>query len=199
MRLWEEDRSSINNNQQGYFIKGNQIILSPTPTSTGDTLRLVYVRRPSKYVSVSDCAQIASIVGTTITVSSLPSTMTNGTLIDFSQANSPYDILSMSSAISSASGTTLTFSSVPTELVVGDYISLAGETCVPGIQEELVPVLTQAILCSCLSSKKDDSVKLELQKLENMKMRLLDLLTPRIKTSDNKIHSRNSLLSYFRR
>jgi hypothetical protein len=197
-RLWEEDRTSIDNNQQGYFVKGNQIILSPTPTSSSGTLRLVYVRRPSKYVPVINCAQIISIAGTTIIVSALPSTMTTGTLIDFSQKNNPYDILSMDIVIASTSGTTLTFNSLPSDLIVGDYISLANESCVPGIQEELVPILIQAILSSCLLSKKDDQAKIELQKLEQMKMQVLDLLTPRIKTSDNKIHSRNTLLSYFR-
>lgn len=200
VRLYEEDKTSTDNNVKGYFVKGNTIILSPTPSISeqSKTLRIVYIRRPSKYVQPSDCAQIIDISGTTITVASAPNTMANGILVDFSQKESPYDILEMGTPIASISGTTLTFNEVNPELKVGDYISLATESCVAGIQEELVPILIQAILCSCLLSKKDDQANIELQKLENMKVSTLALLSPRVKTSDNKIINRNSLLSHFR-
>jgi hypothetical protein len=198
-RLWEEDRTSIDDNQTGYFIKGNQIIISPTPKTSADKIRIVYVRRPSKYVATSSCAQIISITGNTIVVSALPTTMTNGTLIDFCQSKNPYDILLMSEPIASSSGTTLTFANVPSDLIVGDFICLQSESCVPGIQEELVTLLVQAILCSCLLSKKDSQANIEIQKLEQMKDTALDLLSPRVKSAENKILNRNSLLSHFRR
>lgn len=197
-RLFEEDKYSTTQGQIGYYIKSNQIILSPTPANSTDTLRLAYFRRPSKFVLPTACAQISSIAGTTIVVSSLPSTMTTSTSIDFIQGASPYDLLQMDTAIASVTGTTLTFSSVPTDLAVGDYICLAGEACIPMIPEELIPMLTQAALCVCLSSKKDKSVELELQKLEQIKVSITNLLAPRVKSNDIKIKSRNSLLNTFR-
>lgn len=195
-RLFEEDRNSLSNNANGYFLKGNQVELSPIPTSNTGSLRLLYFRRPSKFVLPVACAQIVSIDNSLnhVVVSSVPSTMTTGTLIDFSQANSPYDILDMDFAIISISGTTLEFSSLPSDLLVGDYISLAGETCVPGIPEELVSILVQAALCSALSSKKDKSVEFEMQKLQVMKESALNMISPRVKSDDKKIINSNSFL-----
>jgi hypothetical protein len=54
-------------------------------------------------------------------------------------------------------------------------------------------------LVSCLSSKKDDAVKLELQKLEKMTESIISLLTPRVKSADNIIRNSKSLISYFKR
>lgn len=199
-RLYEEDKTSTTNGPLGYYIKGNQVILSPTPTSSTDTLRLAYFRRPSKFVATSACAYISSIdtVNNQVVVSSLPSTMTSSVVVDFVQGSTPYDILSMDASISSVSGTTVTFSSLPTDLAVGDYFCLAGESCLPMIPEELVPLLTQAALCTCLSSKKDKSAEFEIQKLEQMKQTLLSILEPRVKSDDTKIRNSNGLLNYFR-
>jgi hypothetical protein len=196
-RLFEEDKYSTSQGLLGYYLKSNQVILSPTPISSNYTLRFVYIRRPSKFVLPSACAQIIAISGNTITVSALPSTMTNNTLVDFVQGSSPYDLLQVDTAIASVSGTTLTFSSVPADLAVNDYISLAGEACVPMIPDELIPFLVQSALVICLASKKDNSVELEVKKLEEMKKTLIDLLTPRVKDNSVKIKS-SALLNHFR-
>ena len=196
-RLFEEDKYSTTQGQFGYFIKGNQIVLSPSPTSSAYTLRLAYFRRPSKFVLSTACAQITSIdtVLNQIVVSSLPSTMSSSVLVDFVQASSPYDLLQMDSVISSVAGTTISFNSIPSELATGDFISLAGEACVPMVPEELIPFLVQAALCTCLASKKDKSVELELQKLEQTKESLINMLAPRVKSNDIKIKARHSLLN----
>lgn len=198
-RLFEEDKYSTTQGTMGYYLKSNQIILSPTPTASTDILRLAYFRRPSRFVITTACALVTSITGTTIVVSSLPTTMTAGILIDFVQGSSPYDILQVDSSIVSVSGTTLTFAAVPADLAVGDYISIAGEACVPMIPEELLPLLVQASLCVLLSSKKDASVELELQKLEQMKQAIITMLDPRVKSNDKKINNSGSVLNTARR
>ena len=199
-RLFEEDKYSTNNGQSGYYIKSNQVVISPTPASGDMTLRLAYFRRPSKFVLPTSCAKIISINVATkqVTVSSLPGNMTTGTQIDFFQADSPYDLLDMNSIITNAAGTTVTFSALPKDLAIGDYLGMQGETCAPMIPEELVPVLVQAALCTCLSSKKDKSVELELQKLEQQKQSVVTMLAPRVKSNDVKIKTSNSLLNNFR-
>lgn len=197
-RMFEEDKYSTTQGPLGYYIKSNQIILSPTPTSTTGTLRLAYFRRPSKFVATTACAQITSIAGSIVVVSALPTTMTTNTSIDFVQGDSPYDLLQMDTPIASAAGTTLTFATVPTDLAVGDYICLAGEACLPMIPEEMIPFLVQAALVICLSSKKDKSVELELQKLEQSKQAVISLLAPRVKSNDVKIRNSNSLLNSIR-
>lgn len=196
-KIFEEQLYNTTQGDFGYYLKANQIILSQTPTSSSFTLRLPYIRRPSKLVLPTSCAQITAISGTTITVSSLPSTMAVNTSIDFVQGDSPYDLLQMDTAIASVSGTTLTFASVPADLAINDYISIAGEACVPQIPEELIPFLVQSALVICLASKKDNSVDLEVKKLEQMKTTLVDLLSPRVKNNSVKIKA-NSLLNYFR-
>jgi hypothetical protein len=197
-RLFEEDKTSLNGSgANGYYLRSNQVAVSPVPTAATDTLRLAYFRRPSKFVTPSACAQITAINGNIVTVASAPVTFANGILIDLVQGDTPYDLLSMDLPIASISGTTLTFTSVPTDLAIGDYVSLAGQACVPMVPEELVPLLVQAALCICLTSKKDMSAQLELQKLQAMTESSLALLEPRVRSNDQKIKS-SGLLGYFR-
>lgn len=199
-RLYEEDKVSTSNNGQGYFLKGNKVQLSPKPTAANGVLRLVYFRRPSKYVLTSACAEVVTIdrVNNQVVVSSVPSTFTTNVKVDFVQTNTPYDIVQMDSVIQGVSGTTITFISIPDDLIEGDYVCLAGQTCVAQIPDEILPILIQAVLCVCLSSKKDQSVNLEIAKLEKMKESFLALLLPRVKSDDKKIRVTNGLLSYFR-
>ncbi|WP_374028332.1 hypothetical protein ACES2J_08345 [Bdellovibrio bacteriovorus] len=197
-RLFEEDRKSLTAGPIGYYLKSNTILLSPVPVQTSGTLRMAYTRRPSKLVMPSACAQVTAINGSVVDVASVPSTMTNNTLIDFVQQEGPYDILDMDVTITGISGTTINFASVPSDLAIGDYICLAGESCVPGVPEEMVPTLVQAALCVCLTSKKDKSAELEIQKLQQMKDSLVQLMEPRVKSSDVVVRS-NILLNTFRR
>lgn len=197
-RLQEEDKES--GSVLGYFLKGNEVVIQPTPVSSNVTLRLAYYRRSSKLVSTTRCADITEIdtVNKSITVSGLPSNIALTTLVDFVQAESPYDVLSLDQAISSISGTTIFFTELPEDLVVGDYLCKAGESCVANIPEDLTPILVQAALVACLASKKDKSVDFEMQKLELMKRTTLEMLSPRVKSDDVKIKS-SSILKYIRR
>lgn len=199
-RLFEEDKYSLSQGQLGYYIKSNQIILSPTPQQSNQTLRQSYFRRPSKFVLPSACAEIVSIDfdNKTVEVASLPSTFNSSADLDFVQGSSPYDLLDMNVRFAGAAGNTLDFTSLPSDLAVGDYVCLAGESCVPNIPEEVIPFLVQAALCICLSSKKDKSVELELQKLQQTKQSLVDMLSPRVKSNDVKIKNNNSFLNNFR-
>ena len=200
IRLYEEDKTSTSNNQEGYFLKGNKVQISPKPTTATGTLRLVYFRRPSSYVLTSACSEITSIDtgNNQVVVSSLPATFSTNVEVDFVQANSPYDILSMDSVIQGVSGTTITFTTLPEDLAVGDYICLSSQTCVSGVPDEVLPILIQAVLCICLASKKDANVKLELEKLQMMKENFITLLLPRVKSDDKKIFTKNNILSHFR-
>jgi hypothetical protein len=194
-RLFEEDRST---KRTGYYLMGNKIELSEDIT-TG-TLRLNYFLTPSSLVLSTSCAVIASIDSTTqITVSSLPSAITTGSSVDFMQDSAPNDLLAYDQTVSNVSGTTLTFASLPDDLAVGDYVCVAGQTCIPGMPEEFVSLLMQATLVSCLSSKKDKSVEFEKKKLEEMTEALLDLLTPRSESNDIRIRGQGMLTYIHRR
>lgn len=179
-RLFEEDRDS---SDSGYYISRNTLSLSDDIT-TG-TLRVSYFLAPSTLVLSTACAQVLTIDSATqITVSSLPSTFALTTPVDFVQAVGPNDLLAIDQTIASIAGTTLTFTSLSSDLAVGDYICLAGQSCVPVVPEELHPVLIQAALVSCLNSKKDKSAENESKKLQNMKNTMVDLLDTRVESPD---------------
>ncbi len=199
-RLFEENRTSLTNSVSGYFVKGNQILLSPIPVNAGDTLRMAYFRRPSKFVLPIECAQITVVdtLNNQLTVASVPTTFANGISLDLVEANTPYDILGLDQTLVSVTGNILTFASLPVDISVGDYVCLSSQSCLPMVPEEIIPLLCQAALCTCLSSKKDKSVDLEIQKLELLKQSLLSLLAPRIKSDEVKITNDNSVLNYFR-
>ena len=179
-RLFEEDRASTDS---GYFISRNTLSLSDDIT-TG-TIRVSYFLAPSTLVLSTACAQVLTIDSATqITVSSLPSTFALTTPVDFVQAVGPNDLLAIDQTIASIAGTTLTFASLSSDLAVGDYICLAGQSCIPVVPEELHPVLVQAALVSCLGSKKDKSAENESKKLQNMKVTMVDLLDTRVESPD---------------
>lgn len=200
-KLVEEDKYSETQGRVGYYLKGNQVLLHPTPTNTSGTLRLAYMRRPQKLVLSSASAKINSIdtINNQVVVDSLPSTITTSTNIDFVQSDSPYDLLNTDIAVTGVSGTTLSFTTLPDDLAVGDYVNVAGEACVPCIPEDLVPFLVQAALCICLSSKKDKSINNEMNKLEEMRLNLIDLLSPRTKSDDVVVFHGGLVNSFIRR
>lgn len=200
-RLYEEDRSL---QLSGYYLVGNKIELSKDLIqNTQYSLRLPYFKRPSRFVLPSACAEITEIDTNlnTVTVASLPSNFSTSKPVDILQASSPYDFISEDETITNISGLVLTFNSLPSDLAIGDYICLAGESCVPTMLPlEAENILVQATLCSVLSSKKDKAAAdFELQKLEMSKQSFTNMIEPRVKSSDQKITNRNSLLNHFRR
>ena len=200
-RLFEDGKTTVASQARGYYLKGNQVVLSPTPTDSTMTLRLAYFRRPQSYVLPTACAQVSAIntVSNIVTVSSAPSTFATGVLLDFVQGATPYDTLAFDQAVVGISGTAITFSSLPTGLALGDWLSLSTQTCVPGIPEEVVPLLVQAALVTCLSAKKDNAVSVEKDKMERMAQNLLRILAPRVRDNSVKINNLSGPMSRFQR
>ena len=192
-RLFEEDRPL---NNSGYYLVRNSIELSSD--FINGTLRMKYFARPNKLVLESACAQISSIdTGLNqVVVTALPSTMSTGVLVDFIQAKNPYDLLAYDQTISGVSGTTVSFASLPTDLAVGDWISIAEQSCVPMVPEEMHPILVQSALVSALSSKKDRAVDYESKVLERIKQDAIRMLDPRVE-NDSVSFKSGRLLSYF--
>lgn len=192
-RNFEEDRAL---NRTGYYIIRNSIELSADITQP--TLRMKYFASPSKLVATTAAAQIMSINtgANTITASSVPSTYSNGVSVDFIQNKNPYDQLSIDQTLVSVSGTTLSFSSLPADLVIGDWVTLANESPIPLVQEELQTLLAHATLLRCLSSKKDQAYVNENQKFEMLKANVINMLDPRVNNSSVKMRS-GILHNYF--
>ncbi len=175
-RLFEEDRAS---NPVGYYLNRNSLELSGE--FTAQTLRVTYYLAPSQLVLSSAVAVIASIDSATqVTVTALPTTISTNTQIDFVQSSGQYDLLAIDQTVSGVAGTSLTFASLPDGLAVGDHVCVAGQSAVPTIPVDLHPLLVQATLCTCLSSKKDKAIEIQGPKLKKLIETMEEMLQPRV-------------------
>jgi hypothetical protein len=180
-----------------YYLCDNSVYLTPIPSTTNGTLRLLYYCRPGKLVETSDAAQITVITTGTNTVTcsaAPPSTWTTATSVDFIRGTGGQEYLAIDQAISSVSGSDIVFSSLPTGLAVGDWIAAAGYSPLPQLPEELQPVLAQKVVCQVLEALGDaQGLQLHQARLKSLLDNALKLISPRVKGGQKKVIS----TSYF--
>lgn len=168
----------------GFYLQGNQVILYPTPNSAQSLLRLSYYCRPNSLVDTTECAQVQAINTSLnqITVASLPSTFNSGTPLDFVKTNPGFECSAIDQTPTNVAGTVLTFgSSLPSDLSVGDYICLAGQTCVLQVPVELQPLLIQYVVVRVLSAQGDaEALAAAIKELEKLEENALLLISPRV-------------------
>ena len=177
--------------KSGFYIEGNNVILYPTPTQNLDTLRLNYFIRPSQLVDPSACAQITSINlgANTITCAAVPSIWTTSNTVDLVKANPGFDCTAIDQVITNINSGVITFSTaLPTNVSVGDYICLAGTSCVVQVPVELQPLLTQYVVVRVLSAQGDaNGLKAALAELEALEKNANLLLAPRVQGSVKRV------------
>lgn len=178
--------------KNGFYIEGNNVILYPTPAQVDqDTLRMNIFIRPNQLVDPTACGLITSINtgAKTITCSSVPSTWTTSNLVDTVKANPGFDCTSIDQVITNISGGVITFSSsLSTNISVGDYVCLAGQSCVVQVPVELQPLLTQYVVVRCLSAQSDqNALKAAIAELEALEKNASLLLTPRVQGSVKRV------------
>lgn len=168
----------------GFYLQGNQVMLYPTPTQSVNKLRLSYYCRPNSLVDVTEAAKVQSIdtVNKTITVESLPGAFSTSTPLDFVKANPGFECSAIDQTPTDITGLVLTFGSdLPTDLSVGDYICLAGQSCVVQVPVELQPLLVQYVAVRVLSSQGDmEALQAALAELEKLEENALLLISPRV-------------------
>jgi hypothetical protein len=168
----------------GFYIKGNNIIMYPGPTTTQNILNLEYYIRPNLCVDPSVCAQITgfSTGANTITVSGLPSNITTSTLVDTVKTISGFECTGIDQPISSIATNVLTMTNpIPTNLSIGDYVCQAKQTCVVQVPEELLPLLSQYVVVRVLSSQGDlQAYQLAVQELTKLEENAQMLIAPRV-------------------
>ena len=136
----------------GFYVMGDDIILYPTPSQSGDSIAMFYFQRPAKLVPVSECGAITAIATNTLT-GTFPATWTTANTFDLVNGGGSFSTRGIDLAISSVSTTTIVFSAtVPSSLAVGDYVCLAGETCLPPIPAEAHALLSIMTQRDCLES-----------------------------------------------
>lgn len=192
----------------GYMFRGNSIILLPTPSS--GTLRLTYQQRPGQLVSTDECGLISSVSasgGGMVTLVTRPDGFNTVNAFDINTTTGVYDfvkgtanftapVLDFTCSIGASdwTGTTCVVgTSNEALLAIGDYMCLAGETCIPQIPTEVHDLLAQATaykIAQATGSKRVDFIKAGLDEL-NKQMTLI--LSPRSDGSARPIVSRSRI------
>ena len=189
--------NSFNNflSTQAFFLRDNQVILSPNSTNFGgQTLRLYYFKRPNRLVPTSSCAQIVSIITNTAVINLIPTAFGNGNTIsiisDVVKAKPPFKLLTMDITLSIDTTTnTVTFpADISTYgITVGDYICLSGESPIAMIPVEVQSLLAQRVAVKLLASMGDDkNFQIATNRLVEMEHSIRDLLSNRVEGANRK-------------
>lgn len=166
-----------------FYVQNNDLVIYPAPKASSDTLKLTYFFRPSKLVPVAETAQISVINGNILTVSSLPSSWSTSDLFDITKGSGGYENLGFDLSVSTVDSNSneLTFTStLPSDLQVGDWLSLAEETCWPYLPREAQVALIHLSVAGCLESLGDPAYAVAAQKAEQQKAILEKMLAIRI-------------------
>lgn len=202
VRYYEEDLSDYQTDQMakpGFYLKRGQCFL--VSASGYSTFRQSIIMRPNKLVTNLEGAQVTNInTGTnTVTCETVPSTWTIASILDVVQQNPHFDWLCIDQAITAittgASGTIQFTSALPDDLAVGDWISLAKESPIVQLPEELHPLLAQETANILLKSQGDTAAwKMGLEEVKMMKEGLEALINPRVQKEGKKIVNRTGML-----
>lgn len=204
----ELDNKTINSfvNQGGFYasqfyVQGSSINLHPSDFSYSGYLFFYYYMSPNFLVKDNAVATIKSIDRNTGTIilNNLPTTYTTDQVYDFINIDSPNNIMTIDipiTAVNSVTKTvTLDATKIPTNLKVGDYMTLAGESCVPNLPTELHAILAQRVACRVLEALGDSNGLTNAKaKLDEMEGKLGVLIDSRVEGSAIKI--RNKQMQY---
>jgi hypothetical protein len=183
----------------GFYFMGDQIKIVPTPNSSGITLNKIYPLKPSSLVETSAAGKITARSGATLTLDQVPSTFVANAMIDIIQGKQGNRIYNMDVSITSVSGFQIVVSSAATEVAIGDYVSLACQSPVVQLPDEVFPYLVFLTAKRCLEAISDFEGAAAIDKeclirKKNCEM----LLQPRIEGESIKIMNRSGLIRGYR-
>lgn len=198
--------SNLYLNQSGFYcsqfyVQGAHIHLHPSTFSFTGYLNMYYYMRPNYLVKDSNVAVITSIDRTNgiITLNKIPSTYNTNLQYDFVKSRSPHNIMSIDLSIMSINQVTKTIQIntelIPSELAIGDYMPIAGESCIPNIPTELHAVLAQRVGLKVLESLGDTSgIANAEKKLQEMESKVGVLIDNRVEGAVRKV--KNKTIQY---
>lgn len=184
------------NNNFGFYVKDNKIVLFPSPTEAGRSIRFKYARRPNQLVGVSFAGQVSSFSSgaKTITTASMPTGFTTSKLYDIISNVPPFISLGDDLVVTSIVGNVMTFSaSLPTDLAAGMYVCEASESPIPQVTPEAHAILAQLGAVKALEAMNDPGLKKAKDKADQMMADFLDLISPRLDGSSEKVVNRGGI------
>ena len=163
-----------------HAIRGDKVVVVPTPSQTGYSLRFYYYRRPSRLIQVSQAALIDSTGGApTYPASGGTGDVDSGDTVDVVQASPDFDWLA-TDLTATVSGTDITLSETVSEASAGDYICEAETTCLPQVPAEAHAALIACTVPEVLLAIGEGKRAAAAEAARDRKLgELLQLLTPR--------------------
>lgn len=186
---------------RGFYIKGNKVVLYPTPTNGSETFRIFYYKRPNRIVKTTQSAIINSIDTNTkvINVTNTPSDWLDGNVIHTVSPNPMFDDTSENVTILVKAGNQLQLDSVD-GMSVGDYVVRKGESPFAHMPVEGYPMLEQAVVVKVLEALGDrEGMSAAQAKLVELIDRFPTLFSPRSDGNSLKIINRNAISKFVRR
>lgn len=186
----------------GFYPQGDRIVLFLGNSVGGGNytyVRMFYFRRPNTLTTFGASGNAAQILSfdanaLTITVDLSPTTWTSSTTFDIINNFPPFQSKGDDLAVTSVAGNVLTMSAaLPSTLKVGDYIAEANFSPVAQIPVECQLVLETLTSARCLQYMGDPAFQVFQQQAEDQKRNLIQVLSPRVDGSPQKLPLRNRL------
>lgn len=189
---------SSNTGTAGFFLRGNNVVLYPGPTP-GQTLRLLFFRRPNRLVETTEAGQVVSVNTTTkqVTLNSVPASWVVGDSVCALDPSPGFDLRFESRTMTEVSPPTFTLTDV-TDIEVGDWVCLEGEATIPQIPVEAHPILEQATIVACLISLGDPKWKEHQLQLVGMKDDFILMAGSRVEGEPKTVNSFKRIGDYIR-
>lgn len=143
-----------------YYLRSGEIILHPAPSAAGESIRVLFERRPAGLVkhAPSTVGRILTTTAGTISLEgSAFSGLKAGARVDIVRAVPHFDVLladalvsGVAAGASQATVVHVTSTVLTTKVSQGDYLTLAGTSPVPQIPLEHHSLLAQRCACTVL-------------------------------------------------
>lgn len=195
--VWQFQRSTTTSASvpNYFYLKGDKLILVPTPSSSDVSLTLTYFFQPSQLVKSTLTSRVLSTTSHSITLTTLPPAgFATNALVDVLEGEPIHTPRHINLAITGVSGNTLSFAEEITA-VPGDFVSLAGKASVVMLPTEVIGVLVQATICKTLEALGlVNELKVSQDRLM-MRIRAANaLLAPRVEGAKEKVINRQGIL-----
>lgn len=181
-----EPEYRVSSGVDGYYFENDSVCLT---SAMAGTLRMQYFIRPNKLVQTG-YGTITSIAGTVANFAAVTPAFSTSTPVDAVAAKPGFRHLAIDQTPTAASSTAVTFTVLPTGLVVGDYVCLAGESPVPQVPPECIPLLVMRVVTRILAVLGDPKINVAKGLLDERYRSTVALLSPRDEGSSRYIVNR---------
>jgi len=168
-----------------FTVRGDDLILLPTPTTANYVLRQYYELAPAKLIPTSDAGVVQSFSTMTgiVTMSASVTSFATGQsmdLIDYKSGNSnkAEDIISTNVA---SNLVTFATTDIPSTLTAGDYVCLSNQSPVLQLPNEMHQTLVQSIICRILEALSDfEGLQAAVARRDRILAGALETINPRL-------------------